>query len=59
MTSSATIATAMQDLRTGKITVDQARAVMRQSREAHGEDAHQGVLLGACRLDLLRTGRKA
>lgn len=34
------IYTAIQDLRAGRITPDQYRAIMRASREQHGETAH-------------------
>jgi hypothetical protein len=35
-----TIHSAMTDLRNGKISPDQFRAVMRQSREQHGDEKH-------------------
>lgn len=50
------MADAMIDLRTGKITPDDFRAMMRASREARTEDEHERAKFGAFAIDVQRYG---
>jgi len=51
MTTAKTTATAMQDLRAGRITPDQYRAIMREQKAAAGSDWER-VKFAAIRHDL-------